>query len=153
VFCTPPTEQIVAALELREKKRDEERRAAPSADERAIEKDDIYKHGDPWTIECRLTNLPEGRAVLLDKGFDKISGWFPNCNAVLHPAFLTKGKFNPEQIRCNLSICHDRCTCEVVHARVAQTENLQGVLKREKFGWFEAIMNWGHGHANLEDGS
>jgi hypothetical protein len=87
-----------------------------------------------WGKHGRLTNLPKGYAVLLDKGFDKISGWLPNYNTVLHPAFLTKGKFNPEQIRYNLSICQNRYTCEVVYARVAQIENLQGVLKREKFG-------------------
>ena len=102
-----------------------------------------------WGKHGRLTNVPKGYAVLLDKGFDKISGWMPNYNTVLHPAFLTKGKFNPEQIRYNLSICQNRYTCEVVYARVAQIENLQGVLKREKFEWFETLMNWGHGHANL----
>jgi hypothetical protein len=58
VPSTPPTEQIVAhyesMLEQREKERDEERKAAPSTDECTIEKDDIYKYGDPWTIECAM---------------------------------------------------------------------------------------------------
>jgi hypothetical protein len=102
-----------------------------------------------WGANGRLKNIPKGYAILLDKGFDKISGWLPNYNAVYHPAFLTKGKFDDDQIKTNLMMCQNRYSCEVVYARVAQVDNLNGIVKREKFPWFEDIMNWGHGRANL----
>jgi hypothetical protein len=102
-----------------------------------------------WGKHGRLENLIKGYAVLLDKGFDKINGWLPNYNPIYHPAFLTKGKFNPEQIRFNLTVCQNRYTCEVVYSRVNQVKGIQGVIKREKSHWFEDMMNWAHGRANL----
>ena len=104
-----------------------------------------------WGSLGRL-KFPIGTCILGDKGFDSTAGSYSNYNTTLHPSFLTNGQFSRDQVNHNVLICKKRYTCEVVYSRVASTKKLQGVIARETFKHFEAIVGWSHGLANISYG-
>ena len=50
-----------------------------------------------WAV--KLNNIPIGYLIMANKGFDKTTGYYPNFNTILHPAFLQSKK--------NLSVRYD----------------------------------------------
>jgi hypothetical protein len=49
----------------------------------------------------------------------------------------------------NVHICQKRYSCEVVYSRVTRILKLSGVIGKESFSHFEAMVGWAHGRANL----
>lgn len=56
-----------------------------------------------WGEHGRLC-FPKGTCILGDKGFEGTSGYYTNYNITLHPAFLTSGHFNRDQVDLNIQI-------------------------------------------------
>lgn len=102
-----------------------------------------------WGAHGRLQNIPAGYLIMGDKGFDGTSGLYPNDNAVLHPAFLYGKAFKCEQVGWNILACQLRYTCEVDFSRVTNRRSLYGKLRRCKFSYFEDLVGWAHGRANM----
>jgi len=103
-----------------------------------------------WGRYGKLKNIPACKQVLADKGFDQTTGFYPNHNTVLHPAFLHGHKqFSPEQNAYNLRVCQLRYSCETVYAHVTKCTRLYGFVPRREFHHFQHICDWGHGRANL----
>ena len=103
-----------------------------------------------WASNGRLKNIPVGYLVMADKGFDGTSGYYPNNNTVLHPAFLHgNSQFSPEQIGYNLRACQLRYSCETVYSNVTNCPRLYGFVPRGIFHHFQDLCHWGHGRANL----
>ena len=101
-----------------------------------------------WGAHGRLL-FPKVFLILGDKGFDNTAGSYTNFNTTLHPAFLTNEQFSRDEVNHNVQICKKRYTCETVYSRVAGIEKLSGIIKRETFNHFEALLAWGHGRANI----
>ena len=103
-----------------------------------------------WGSNGRLKNIPADYLIMADKGFDGTSGYYPNNNTVLHPAFLHgNNQFSPEQIGYNLRACQLRYSCETVYSNVTNCPRLYGFIPRGIFHHFQDLCDWGHGRANL----
>ena len=105
-----------------------------------------------WAGHGRLQDLPVGYIVSADKGFDGTSGYYPNFNPVIHPAFLTGGngaQFTEVQIGWNRKSCELRYTSEVVFARFKRTGGLGGIVPRYQFRYLRDMWAWSMGMANL----
>jgi hypothetical protein len=101
-----------------------------------------------WGSYDRLV-FPVNYLILGDKGFDNTAGCYFNYNTTLHPSFLTNPEFNRDQVNHNVRICQKRYSCEVVYSRVTRILKLSGVIGKESFSHFEAMVGWAHGRANL----
>jgi hypothetical protein len=101
-----------------------------------------------WGSYNRLV-FPVNYLILGDKGFDNTAGCYFNYNTTLHPSFLTNPEFNRDQVNHNVHICQKRYSCEVVYSRVTRILKLSGVIGKESFSHFEAMVGWAHGRANL----
>jgi hypothetical protein len=101
-----------------------------------------------WGAHGRLI-IPAGYLLMGDKGFEGTSGFYPNDNPVLFPAFLYGQVFSREQVGWNIQACQLRYTCEVDFSRVTQRKSLYGKLRRAKFTYFEDLVGWAHGRANM----
>jgi len=89
-----------------------------------------------WAAHGRFRDLPPEYLISGDKGFDGTSGFYPNYNPVIHPAFLTGGngfQFNEEQIDWNRKACEMRYTSEVVFSRFKRYAGLGGIVRRQHF--------------------
>ncbi len=104
-----------------------------------------------WTGHGRFKDIPVGYLVSADKGFDGTSGYYPNYNPVIHPAFLTGGngaQFTEEQIDWNRKACEMRYTSEVVFSRFKRYGGLGGIVRRNHFPYLRDLWAWAHGMAN-----
>ena len=106
------------------------------------------KLNELWCSHGRLV-LPEGYAILADKGFDMTAVFYVNCNPVLTPAFLRGQQFSWEQVGHNLLACQLRYSCETIFKNLTHRKCLAGIIRRENFCYVEDYFYWGLGQANM----
>jgi hypothetical protein len=104
-----------------------------------------------WGSHGRLGDIPIGYLISADKGFDGTSGFYPNYNPVMHPAFLTGGngaQFTQVQTGWNKKACEMRYTSEVVFSRFKKYGGLGRIVPRRRFEYLNDLWAWAHGMAN-----
>lgn len=110
-----------------------------------------------------LDVFPPAVAILVDKGFDTASTWYPHKNLHIFPAFLNKpgsrkkGKkksrrhYNCDEINASRPTCKLRYTAEVYFSHATQGVTiLKDRIPRGAFDILEHSWDYAHGHANLK---
>jgi hypothetical protein len=104
----------------------------------------------PPTLYTRLAKIPIGGTVLADRGFYFDAPSYPNVNAQITPHFLTgRDQFESNEISSDLVTCRLRWSSEAVFSRVTDSNALTDVIPYNYFTIMDAMIEWGHAHANL----
>jgi hypothetical protein len=104
----------------------------------------------PPMLLTRLAKIPVGYTVLADRGFYYDAPSYPNVNAQITPHFITgRDQFEVDEISKDLITCRLRWSSEALFSRVTDQEALTDVIPNDYFTTVEAMIKWGHAHANL----